>query len=150
MGAPHIPALKSQFISHTRGEFRAQSGDSPFFDQEGEAAFGTGLARAMIAKNLDQLNYGGRRLIDFDEDVQVRSDGESAGAHLSAYEHIKADSPALLCGNERDVLRLVMRTVVQTAGNRDVELARQVRELRVALAPDDETVQLVHDRGGVK
>src|SRR6266404_9890126 len=43
-----------------------------------------------------------------------------------------------------------MRAVVQTAGDRDVELARQVRELRVALAPDDDAIQVVHDGRGIK
>src|SRR4029077_3362041 len=150
MGAPHIPSLKCEFIPHARGKFRPQSGNSPFFDQEGEAAFGTGLARAVIAENLDQLHYNGGRLIDFDKYVQVRSDGESSGAHLSTYKHIKPDSPTLFCGNQRDILRLIMRAVVQTAGDRDVELARQVRELRVAIAPDDDAIQVVHDRRGVK
>jgi DNA-binding winged helix-turn-helix (wHTH) protein len=36
-----------------------------------------------------------------------------------------------------------MRTVVQTAGDSHVELARQVRELRVALATDDDAIQVV-------
>src|SRR5260370_6734640 len=43
-----------------------------------------------------------------------------------------------------------MRAVVQTAGDSDVEFARQVRELRVALAPDDDAIQVLHDRRGVE
>src|ERR1700736_337972 len=43
-----------------------------------------------------------------------------------------------------------MRTVVQTAGDRDIELARQVRELCVAVAPDDDAIQVMHDRRGIE
>src|SRR6266436_1348367 len=150
MGTPHIPSLKCEFIPHARGKFRPQSGDSPFFDQESEPAFGPGFARSVIAENLDQLHYNRSRLVDFDKDIQVRSDGESSGAHLSAHKHVKPDSPALFCWNERDILRLIMRAVVQTAGDSDIELARQVRELRVALAPDDDAIQVVHDGRGIK
>src|SRR5216684_7695568 len=150
MGTPHIPSLKCEFIPHAGRKFRPQLGNSPFFDQKGEPAFGTGLARAVIAENLDQLHHNRSRLVDFDKDIQVRSDGESSGAHLSAYKHVKPDSPALFCGNERDILRLIMRAVVQTAGDSDIELARQVRELRVALAPDDDAIQVVHDGRGIK
>src|ERR1700739_1946160 len=98
----------------------------------------------MITENLNQFHYHRSRLVDFDKNVQMRSDGESSGAHLSAYKHVKADSPALFCWNQRDILRLTMRAVVQTAGDSNVELARQVRELRVALASDDDSIQVVH------
>jgi hypothetical protein len=69
MGTPHIPSLKCEFIPHARGKFRPQSGDSPFFDQEGKPAFGAGFARAVVAENLDQLNYYRSRLIDFDKNI---------------------------------------------------------------------------------
>src|ERR1700731_3044557 len=150
MGTPHVPSLKCEFIPHARGKFRSQSGDSPFFDQKGEPAFGAGFARAVIAKNFDQLHYNRSRLVDFDKNIQVRSDSESSGAHLSAHEDVKPQSPTLFCGNERDILRLTMRTVVQTASDSDVELARQVREFWIALAPDDNAIQVMHDRRSIE
>src|SRR5260370_20708375 len=112
MGTPHIPSLKCEFIPHARGKFRPQSGDSPFFDQEGEPAFGAGFAWAVIAENFDQLHYNRSRLVDFDKDIQLRSDGESSGAHLSAYKHVKPDSSALFCRDEREILRLTARAFV--------------------------------------
>src|SRR5467141_361949 len=43
-----------------------------------------------------------------------------------------------------------MRAVVHATRNRDVEFARQVGELRVALAADDDAIQFVNDGRGVK
>src|SRR6266481_3144755 len=43
-----------------------------------------------------------------------------------------------------------MRAIVGAARHGDVELARQVGELRVTLAADDDAIQLVDDRRGIK
>src|SRR5580692_9353171 len=53
IGTTHISSLKCEFITHARGKFLPQSGNSPFFNQESKPAFGAGFARAVIAENLD-------------------------------------------------------------------------------------------------
>ena len=104
----------------------------------------------MIAVNLDQFHHDRSRLEDFDKDIQRRSDGESSRAHLAAHQHVEPKPAGLLRGDECDILRLTRRAVVHATRNRDIELARQVGELRVALAADDDAIQFVDDRRGVK
>src|SRR5215469_6866849 len=128
----------------------SQPRDSPFFKQEGKAASRAGLSRSMIAVDFDQFHNHSGGLVGFDKDIQVRSDRESSRAHLSADEHVEPEPLSLLCGNQRDVLRLVVGAVVETACDRDVELARQVREFRVAFGADDDAIELLDDRRGVE
>src|SRR6266436_3771103 len=104
----------------------------------------------MIAVNLDQLQDNSRRLESLDKYIERRSDSKSSGAHLSADEHVKTRPPTLLCGNQRYILRFVMRAVVHATGHCDVELARQVRELRIAPTSDDNPIQFLHHGRGIK
>src|SRR2546428_13810257 len=68
-----------------------------------------------------------------DEDVQRRGEGRAARALLAAHGEVEAHAVALADGRRHgDVLGLGGRTVVRAPGDRDVELARKVREGLVA------------------
>jgi len=58
---------------------------------------------------------------------------------------VKPSRPAFFRGNERDILRLTVSAIVRATRDGDVEFSRQVSELRVALAADDDAVQFVDD-----
>src|ERR1700730_18418649 len=133
-GAAQISAVQGELVAEADDKFRAQAANAPLLDQKGKSALGACLARTMIAVNLDQFDDDRCRLEGFGEDIHRRSDSESSGAHLAAHQHVEAESSSLLRGNERNILRLTMRAVVHATRHRDVELARKVRELRIALA----------------
>src|SRR5437879_524542 len=149
-GAAHVAALEREFVTEARDKFGPQAAKAPFLNQKSKTALGAGLARAVVAVNLDQLDHDGGGLEDFDKDIQRRSDGESSGAHLAAHQNVEAKPACLFSGNEGDILRFGVCTVVRATRDGDVELARQVGELRVAVAPDDNAIQFVDDRRSVK
>src|SRR5216684_8301364 len=149
-GTAHISALEREFVAEACDKFRSQSPKPPFLNQESKTALGAGLTRAVVAINLDQLDHDCGRLEDFDEDIQRRGYCESYRAHLAAHQNVEAEPASLLGGNEGDILRFAVCTVVRATRYHDVELAGQVGELRIALAAHDDAVQFVDDRRGVE
>src|SRR6266478_4612540 len=149
-GTAHVSALKRELVAEACDKLRAQAAKTPLFDQKSKAALGARLPRAEITINFDKFNHDRGRLEDLDKHIQRRSDGESSGTHLAAHQHVEALPASLLRGNERDILRLAVRAVVRATRHGDIEFARQVGELRVALAANDDAIQFVNDGGGVK
>src|SRR5260370_3252881 len=149
-GAAHISALKGEFVTKACDKFGPQAANAPFLNQKSKTALGAGLARAVVAVNLDEFHHDRRGLKDFDKYIQRRSHCESSGAHLAAHQNVEAKPARLFSGNESDILRFAVRAVVRATADRDVELARQVGELGVTLAADDNAIQFVDDRRGVK
>src|SRR6267142_758181 len=149
-GTAHVPALERELAAESRNKFGAQTAKAPLLNQKRKTALGARLARTVIAVNLDQFHDDSGRLEQFYKNIQRRSDGESSGAHLAADQHVEAEPARLFRGNERDILRLTVSAIVRATRDGDVEFSRQVSELRVALAADDDAVQFVDDGGGVK
>jgi len=67
------------------------------------------------------------------EDVERRGGAITARALLAAHEHVEADGRITARRHQTDVLRFGMTAVLQAAGDRDVEFARQVREVAARL-----------------
>src|SRR5258708_1147198 len=149
-GTAHVSALKCELAAEACDKFRAQAARTPFFDQKSKTALGARLPWAMIAVNFDEFHHHCGCLEDLHKYIQRRSDGESSRAHLATHQHIEADPAGLLRGNERDILRLAMRAVVRATCHGDIEFARQVVELRVALATNNDAIQFVNDGRSVK
>ena len=150
LGPAHVSALKRQLVAEARHKFGAQAAQAPLLNQKSKSALRTRFARAVVAVNFDQLDHHGRCLKDFNKDIQGRSDGESSGAHLPAYQHVEAKPPSFVRGNERDVLGLTMRAIVRATRHHDVEFARQVAEFRIALVADDDAIEFVDNGRSVK
>src|SRR5579864_8518571 len=140
-----ISSAESKFITHARCEFRAQFRHSPFFNDECKPAFRACLARTMVAENLHEFYDDGGCLIGLDEDIQMRSDREPAGAHFPAYEDVKSSPLAFFRRHQGDILRLVGRAVVQAAGDGNVELPRKVGECRIAVASNHPAIEFADD-----
>src|SRR5260370_19262482 len=149
-GAAHISALEGEFVTEACDKFGPQAANAPLLNQKSNTALGVGLRRAVAAVNLDQIHHDRRGLKDFDKYIQRRSHCESSGAHLAAHQNVEAKPASLFSGNESDILRFTVCTVVRATGDRDVELARQVGELGVTLAAADNAIQFRDDRRGVK
>src|SRR6266700_4897167 len=149
-GAAHVSALKCELAAESCDKFRAQAAKAPLFNQKSKTALRARLPWAMVAVNFDEFHHHRGGLEDLHKYIQGRSDGESSRAHLATHQHIEADPAGLLRGNERDILRLAVRAVVRATRHGDVEFARQVGELRVALAADDDGIQFVDDGRSVK
>ena len=150
LGPAHVPTLKRQLVAETRHKFGAQAAHAPLLNQKSKSALGTRFARAVVAVNLDQLGHGGGGLKNLHKNIQRRGDGKSSGTHLPADEHIEAQPPSFLRGNERDVLGLTVRAVVRATGHHDVEFAGQVGEFRIALVADDDAIEFVHNGRSVE
>ena len=60
-------------------------------------------------------------------------------------KHVESESTPLPGGDQRNILRLIVRTVVQTTGDGDVEFARKVRIFRIAIAADKNPIELLND-----
>src|SRR5260370_3446273 len=149
-GAAHISALEGEFVTEACDEFGTKAANAPLLRQKRKRALGAGLRRGVVEVNLDQFHHDRRGLKDFDKYIQRRSHCESSGAHLAAHQNVEAKPASLFSGNESDILRFTVCTVVRATSDRDVELARQVGELRSTLAADDNAIQFVDDRRGVK
>src|SRR4029077_14520239 len=119
-------------------------------DEKCEATLGARFAGSMIAINLYQFGHHPCSLENFNENIQRRRNGEATRSHLAADQYIETDPSALASGHQGDVLRLIVSAIVQTCGDGDVEFARQVRELRVAISADEEPIQFLNNRGGVE
>src|ERR1700731_4233884 len=141
----HVAALEGKLATQARNKFGAQTAKAPLLNQKCKTALGARFAGAMIAVNLNQFHDDCGRLEQFDKNIQRRSDGESPGAHLAAHQHVEAEPARLFRGNERDILRLTVCTVVRATRDGDVEFSRQIGELRVALAAHNDAVQFVDD-----
>src|SRR6266404_2243994 len=137
-GTAHVPALERKLAAEARHKFGAQAAKAPLLNQKRKTALGARFARAMIAVNLNQFRENGGCLEQFDKDIQRRSDGESSGAHLAAHQNVEAKPASLLRGNERDVLRLTVRAIVRATRDGDIEFSRQIGELGIPLAADDD------------
>ena len=148
--AAHVPALKRQFVSQVFDEFRAQTRQAPLFDQESKTASRTSLARPVITIDFGQFYDHCGRLKNFYKDVQRRGNGKPSRAHLSAHQHVETDATGLFRGNQSNVLRLCVRAIVQAASHSNVELARQVGELWVAVIADNHAVQILHHGRGIQ
>ena len=90
----------------------------------------------MIAEDQRDRSAEVCRFLGWHKDVERPRRCEAAGAILAAHEHVEpGDRPAvdcLECRTQADVLGLEMDAVLGAAGDGDVELARQVRELAVS------------------
>ena len=87
------------------------------------------------------------RFLGSDEDIERRGEGRAARALLATHGDVEAHAVALADGGRhRDVLGLRGRAVVGASGDRDVELARQVRERLVA---QKDPLELRRDSRGV-
>src|SRR5690242_1756481 len=118
-------------------KFAPQSPGSPLVHQKTEAALGSSLARAVIAEDADQPGAEIRSLVCGSENVERKGRRETARAHLAADQYLEAKASLLCGGHESNILRFVVRAVLEAACNRDVELARQIGELGIAVETDD-------------
>ena len=114
----------------------------------------SGPARALIAEKLDDLNYDFMRLIGLDEPAEIRRNSEAPGSHLSANQNvesgIKRSMDELRSRHQSEVLRFVMGAVLNASCDSDVELTRQIRELRVAFFTHNRPVKSKNNRGGIQ
>src|SRR5690348_7461607 len=122
-------------------KFAPQPLGSPLVHQKTEAALGSGLARAMIAEDTDQLGAEIRSLVCGSENVERKGRREPARAHLAADQYLEAKASLLCCGHESNILRFVVRAVLEATRNGDVELPRQISELGIAIESDDHLVE---------
>ena len=90
----------------------------------------------MIAEDAGDLGGNARRLLRPGENVERHGGTITTGALLAADEHVEAVDlltiQFAIGRHEGDVLRFGVATILQAAGDRDIELARQVGELAVA------------------
>src|SRR5262249_33923178 len=106
---------------------RPHAGDAPLLDQEREAARALRPPRPVIAEDPHDPRPRRPRPTRLDEGVEWIGAAILARSHLAADEDVQADPPVAARGDERDVLALGADAVLQAPGDRDVELARQVR-----------------------
>src|SRR2546427_11878761 len=144
---PRVGAGGRQRAAQALFQLRAHAGGAPDLQQERQARLATRLARAVVAEDQrDRCAYV-RRLVRSHERVERRGEDGPARALLAADGEVEAGLVTRHRRRERDVLRLAARAVLQAAGDGDVELARQVRELLVA---EEDLLEGEGDRRGVE
>ena len=131
-GHARVAAGRRQRVAQPLFHLFAHPGDAALLEQEGQPGAAAGLARAVIAKGRgdDRADLG--RFLRSHEGVERLCEDRAAGALLAADGDVEARAVAGHRRRHRDVLRLAARAVLETPGDRDVELARQVGELLVA------------------
>src|SRR4030095_12665127 len=135
-GGPGVAPGGRQRASQARRELLTEPQTTPLVHQEGQARLAPRLARPVIAE--DQRDRGAylRGLLRRHEGVERGREARTARALLAADGDVEpGDLPPVPGGDggrHRNVLGLPGRAVLDAAGDRDVELAGQVRERLVA------------------
>src|SRR5262249_36118237 len=142
---------RRQYTAESRLELLAEACRAPLVHQKRQPRLASRLARAMIAE--DQRDRGARigRLVGRHEGVERRRESRPTRSLLTADRDVQSgnlDSVTLdQRRRHRDVLSLAACAVLTAAGDRDIELARQVRELLVA---EKDPLERGGDRRGVE
>ena len=127
----------------------AKAIQTPFLQKKRKAALRPWSASALIVKNFDDLNDDVMCLTGFNEPFKIRGNGKAAGSHLSADEDVKAriEGPMNELGrrHQSNVLRLVVRAVLNATCDGHVELARKVRKFRIAAGAYNRPVEVNHN-----
>src|SRR5262249_54418515 len=132
-------------------ELLAKSSGAPVVDEEREPRPATRLARAVIAEDPRDRRAHVGRLVGRDERIECARESRPARALLAAAGDGDAGDLVAVSRRQgrghRDVLGLAAGAVIGTAGDRDVELPREVRELLVA---EKDLLEAGRDRRGVE
>src|SRR5437867_7657596 len=151
---PSVLSRRSRLPPKTLDEFLAKASQTPLFQEKRQAALCSGAASAFIPKKLDDLDHDVMRLIRLDEPIKIRRNRKAAGPHLSARQDVKSrierSMDKLGRRQQGDVLRFIVCAVLSATRNGHVELTRQIRELGVAVAAHNGSVESNHKRGRVQ
>src|SRR5262249_26745024 len=124
---------------------------APLVDEKGQARLASSLAQPVIAEDQRDRGTHLRGLLRRHESVQRGREARTARPLLAADGDVEPRHLLLVarrdCRRHRDVLGLAGCAVLDAAGDRDVELARQVGERLVA---EKDLLKRRGDRRGVE
>src|SRR6266700_1033998 len=148
----HVGASELKISSQPGHEFRTQARQAPFFHQKRKAALGPGLARSVVTIEPDKFQHDFSGFFRAYKNIQRRSHGKSAGAHLAPYQQVEPKAAIGLGqgGNQSNILRLTVRAILQAPRHYNVHLPRKVGEFRIAVRTYDFAVQLKDDRRSIQ
>ena len=120
---PYVAPCRRQLAFKTLAQLRAQPGNSPLLNQKREATFRARLARTIIAVDAHQFRHKPRCFLLADEDVQGRRNREPSRSHFSAHQYVETGPVVAQRRHQRHILRFIVRAVLETSGNRNVEFS---------------------------
>ena len=150
-GTPRVASGRRQRPAEIGLELLPKPGASPLLHEEGQAGSAPRLARAVIAEDPRDRRADLGRFVGGHERVERGRESRPARSLLAPDGDVEAGQLGAVSrrqrGGHRDVLGLAAGAVIEAAGDRDVELAREVRELLVA---EEDTLEADRDRRGVE